>query len=1116
MNPPCHKRTLLAILPALLVPLLLHAADKKLNVLFLIADDLRPDLGCYGARQIQSPNIDRLAAQGMVFDRAYCQQAVCNPSRASLLSGCRPDTTRVMANNTFLRPMMPGVLTLPQHFKNSGWHATSLGKVFHHSEKEPGDDPQSWSEPSWYHGEPYRSWFSKESDEFIKQLKKLPEKERPKLIRGPPFESANEPDEVYPDGQAALKAIETLRRLKGAEKPFFLGVGFLKPHLPFTCPRKYWDLYPAETIKLPDNYYPPKNVPAPALHNWYELRTYGGIPATGGIPDETALNLIRGYRACISFMDAQLGRVLEELDRLGLRENTIIVFLGDHGYHLGENGIFTKMTNFELGTHAPLIVSAPGMKTAGQHTRALVEFVDIYPTLAELAGLPLPPHLEGASFAPLLAQPDQPWKKAAFSQYLRPGKDKVMGRSMRTDRWRYTEWVDAKDENVGVELYDEINDPKENVNVAGEEQNKEVITQLAKELHAGWTAARKSATVAPPTRDTEDVVVGSFEGKSWEGWSPTGDAFRGAPFAPGNSGRFNGFEGAGVAWSGNGGVGSKGTLLSPEFTMQRPFLNYLIAGARDLPSVLGVELLVDGRVVLAGSASEAKDPSRSLYARTWDVRELVGQPARIRVNDQSASGAVVVDQFMQSDNPSGVPSDASVPGAESHRPQFHYTAESGWLNDANGLLHYQGVWHLFHQYQPPDGARRVWGHAVSEDLLRWQRRPVAISLGEDTAASGSGLVDWTNASGLKPGEAPPILLFYTRMPSHDPDGKATQCLAFSTDGARTFEQFPGNPILRTPATHDRDPKVFFHKPSRSWIMALSLSRDNTDREHATYGLFRSRDLTSWELFQELGPGSWYWECPDMFELPVDGDPTRMKWIFMKGSGDYIVGDFDGRHFAPEAGPIRTHWGGNFYGGQTFSDAPGGRRVHLAWMSTGKDAANSWPGMPFNQQMSFPRELTLRTTPEGPRLFREPIAEIAQLYAKTHELKTGALRPGENALADVHQELLDLDLEVELASAKQLGLNLRGEEVTYDVKDKKLKAFGRALALSPTNGRLELRVLLDRTSIELFGNHGDVTLSGVFFADPANRDLALTASGGAAQVHRLVVHELRPVWDAGAR
>ena len=499
------------------------ASAEKLNVLFLLADDLRPDLGCYGAKQIQSPNIDRLASRGMLFERAYCQQAVCNPSRASILSGCRPDTTRVMANNTFLRPMMPDVVTLPQLFKNNGWHSASIGKVFHHSEAEPGDDSQSWSEPSWYHGVPYRSWFTAESEEMMKRLKALPEKQRPKIIRGPPFEAAQQPDDVYPDGQIAAKAIETLRRLKGADQPFFLGVGFLKPHLPFTCPKKYWDMYPADTIKLPDNYYPPKNAPEPALHNWYELRTYGGIPATGGIPDETALNLIRGYRACITFVDVQIGRVLDELDRLGLRDNTIVVLLGDHGYHLGENGIFTKMTNFELGTHAPLIFSMPKQTTAGQRTRALVEFVDIFPTLAELAGLPLPPHLEGTSFSPLFTEPARPWKQAVFSQYLRPGKDKFMGRSVRTDRWRYTEWKNGKGDDAGVELYDEKDDPKENSNVAGETKNNAVISEMTKRLQDGWKiavpqAAAKKSAPAPleaPAKATPpaDIILGALDRK---------------------------------------------------------------------------------------------------------------------------------------------------------------------------------------------------------------------------------------------------------------------------------------------------------------------------------------------------------------------------------------------------------------------------------------------------------------------------------------------------------------------------------------------------------------------------------------------------------------------------
>jgi sucrose-6-phosphate hydrolase SacC (GH32 family)/arylsulfatase A-like enzyme len=1109
-----------------------QAFAAPLNVLFIAIDDLRPELGCYGAKHIQSPNIDRLAQRGLLFERAYCQQAVCNPSRASILSGCRPDTTKVMANNTFMRPMMPDVVSLPQHFKNNGWYSVSLGKIFHHSEKEPGNDPLSWSEPAWFHGEPFQHWFSKESAEEIKRLKKLPPEQRPKLIRPAPFEAAVEPDASYPDAQTAAKAIETLQRLKAMEKPFFLGVGFVKPHLPFTAPQKYWDLYPAETIKLPPNYYPTKGAPEAAFHNGYELRSYGGIPPKGGISDETALNLIRGYRACTTFMDVQVGRVLDELDRLGLRENTIVVFWGDHGYHLGENGLFTKMTNFELGTHVPLIVSAPGMKTAGQRTRALVELVDLYPTLAELAGLSKPLHLEGRSFAPLLADPAQPWKQAAFSQYLRPGPDRIMGRSVRTDRWRYTEWVNGKNESVGNELYDEEGDPQENVNIVSDPKNAPVVAQLVAQLHAGWKAAlpgapKIAAATAPPVAASValspappqldgNLVLGSFEGDSFDGWTATGEAFLAKPYRPGAKQRLTEYEGEGVAWSGSGGVESKGALLSPEFRVEKKFLNFLIEGPRDVPGILGAELLVENRVVRAGSATEAKDPTHALHWRTWDVADLRGRTARIRVNDQSAGGAVAVDQFVQSGEAKSVPIDAAVLGAESHRPQFHFTTLTGWQNDANGLFYYQGDWHLFHQHRPPPGNKIMWGHATSRDLLHWQRLPTTIEAdGNDAAASGSGLVDWENVSGLKRGEHPPILLFYTEMPPAGGERKATQCMAVSTDGARTFEKFPGNPLLRTPATRDRDPKVFFHQPTRSWIMALSLSRNNTDRENATYGLFRSADLKSWELFQELGPGSWYWECPDMFELPIDGDPARKKWIFMKGSGDYLVGTFDGKKFTPETEPIRIHWHNTFYGAQSFSDAPNGRRVQFGWMSTGADGPKSWPGMPFNQQMSFPRELTLRSTPEGPRIFRQPVAEITQLYTKTHELGARALKPGENALAGIPAGLLDIELEIDLQQASRFSLQCRGGEVSHEVKSRKLRCLRADPALTLQDGRLKLRVLIDRTSIEVFANDGDTDASGVYFPDMADASLALSVEGGAAQIRRLVVRELKSIWPTPA-
>lgn len=481
-------RCCLAIVALVASSLVAVAAEPKLNVLFIAVDDLRPELGCYGAKHMRTPNLDRLASRGLLFERAYCQVAVCNPSRNSLLSGCRPDTTQIFSNQTFLRMTMPDVLTLPQHFKNQGYTSLSLGKVFHHSEREPGDDPQSWSEPSWYHGKPYRHWFTKESLDYVKRLKALPTAQQPKQLRAAPFEAADEPDDVYPDGQTATKAIETLRQLKSADKPFFLGVGFVKPHLPLTCPQKYWDLYPADATQLAPNPFRPQGAPEPAFHNWYELRSYGTVPPSGDLSPEMALNLTRGYRACVSFMDAQVGRVLDELDQLGLRDQTVVVLWGDHGYHLGENAVWTKMTNFELGTHVPLIVSVPKSATAGRRTRGLVELVDLYPTLAELCGLTLPGHLEGTSFAPLIDQPDRAWKTAAFSQYVRPGKPPIMGRTVRTNRWRYTEWTNPQHETVGVELYDEEQDPQENVNLAAEAAHDATRAEMTAIVKAGWRA----------------------------------------------------------------------------------------------------------------------------------------------------------------------------------------------------------------------------------------------------------------------------------------------------------------------------------------------------------------------------------------------------------------------------------------------------------------------------------------------------------------------------------------------------------------------------------------------------------------------------------------------------
>jgi arylsulfatase A-like enzyme len=311
---------------------------------------------------------------------------------------------------------------------------------------------------------------------------------------GPAFEMADVPDDFYRDGKIANLAVETIRGLKSKKEPFFLGVGFSRPHLPFVSPKKYWDLYDPAAIQLAPNPYRPKGAPEYALTTSGELRNYLGIPAEGPMPDALARQLKHGYYAATSYMDAQVGKVLDELERQGLRQNTIIVLWGDHGWKLGEHGEWCKHSNVENDTNAPLLVSAPGMKHAGKQTNALVEFVDIYPTLADLAGLPLPGHLEGVSAKPVLEDPNRAWKTAAFSQY--PRGPQRMGYSMRTDRYRFTVWVDRREpaKVEATELYDHQTDPQENVNIAQDPKNAKLVERLMVQWKAGWQGAKPAGT----------------------------------------------------------------------------------------------------------------------------------------------------------------------------------------------------------------------------------------------------------------------------------------------------------------------------------------------------------------------------------------------------------------------------------------------------------------------------------------------------------------------------------------------------------------------------------------------------------------------------------------------
>jgi arylsulfatase A-like enzyme len=479
-----------------------RAADRP-NVLFIAVDDLRPEFGAYGASYVKSPNLDRLAKSGVTMNRAYCQQAVCSPTRSSLLTGTRPDTTKVWDLVTHFRTALPDVVTLPQHFKNNGYFVQGMGKIYHGG----FDDPKSWSVP-WQtpkaitYARPENIAMTKaapagEPDEApakVKKGKKRTAKEAARGPRGPAFEAGDVPDNYYQDGKVADLAVTTLREMSKRSEPFFLAVGFVKPHLPFISPKKYWDLYDPAAIKLAPNPFRAKDSPEYAILDGGELRSYAGIP-DGHIPDDLARQLKHGYYAAISYMDAQVGKVLDELDRLGKTKDTIIVLWGDHGWKLGEHDAWCKHSNSENDTNGALLLSAPGLAHRGARINGLVEFVDIYPTITELAGLPRPKHLEGLSFKPLLDQPDRPWKTAAFSQYPRPASKSsgsaLMGYSMRTARHRFTVWVNREDHSKvdAIELYDHQVDPQENVNLAKQPAQAELVAQLMTQWRAGWQGA---------------------------------------------------------------------------------------------------------------------------------------------------------------------------------------------------------------------------------------------------------------------------------------------------------------------------------------------------------------------------------------------------------------------------------------------------------------------------------------------------------------------------------------------------------------------------------------------------------------------------------------------------
>jgi len=467
-----------------------RAQRSRPNVLFIAVDDLRPELGCYGNTAIISPNIDRLASQGMRFDRAYCQQPICMASRASLMTGYRPDHANIYSCDS-VKSLIPDARTINKHFERNGYEIWATGKIYHHGEDREAQfgDRHVNPEGQWQG----RGYLAEESIRQMRSYAKIYDKIRGGNSngRGPAFESPDVPDNAYGDGARTDLAIEKLQKLQNAEKPFFMAVGYSKPHLPFNAPKKYWDMYSHEDIELADNPFLPRGATEFTPYQFGELRNYYGIPKDNKVlPDYLSRQLKHGYYACVTYIDTQIGRLLDELDRLKMRDNTVIVLWGDHGWKLGEHGMWCKHTTFELDCRVPMIFSVPGMKHAGEGTQAMAEFVDIYPTLCQLCGLERPNHLQGDSLEPVLNNPQIQWHEAAYTVWPKRNRRNpekvIMGYTIASGQYRYTEWTRRKTGQVlARELYDHAVDPAENHNIAEAPAMRATVERLSKILDKG-------------------------------------------------------------------------------------------------------------------------------------------------------------------------------------------------------------------------------------------------------------------------------------------------------------------------------------------------------------------------------------------------------------------------------------------------------------------------------------------------------------------------------------------------------------------------------------------------------------------------------------------------------
>jgi fructan beta-fructosidase len=531
--------------------------------------------------------------------------------------------------------------------------------------------------------------------------------------------------------------------------------------------------------------------------------------------------------------------------------------------------------------------------------------------------------------------------------------------------------------------------------------------------------------------------------------------------------------------------------------IQQRYLNFPVkegAPKRQVNVLIDGQLLHDFEIELAED-----DPDFWVFL---DLDGFLGKKAVVQIIP-ALEGELCLEPALQS---AGIICGENV-YKEALRPQIHFTARRGWLNDPNGLVFYDGLYHLFYQHNPygVKWGNMHWGHAVSSDLLHWQEQEETLypdSTG--TMYSGSAVVDWGNTSGLQQGDHPPLVLIYTAAGNHSAwskDQPFTQCLAASLDGGQTFRKYAANPVLPEVRAANRDPKVIWHAPTQRWVMALYL--DETD-----FALFASPDLKQWQQIDSFSIAGCS-ECPDIFELPVDGNPEDTRWVLWGANASYLIGRFDGQRFTREAEVLDSQHGGSAYAAQTYSDIPAadGRIIQVAWLR------GDISKMPFNQQMAFPVSLSLRSTEEGIRLYYQPVEEIERLYGRKHTVEPQPLHPGENPLAGLlpAPDAFELNLEIAPGSASQVGLSIRGVEVVYDAQQQTLACLGKKAPLKAQDGKIHLRLLADRASLEIFANQGQVYLPLFAQFPQTEPGLEIFARGSTAVIEALEVTELQSIW-----